>query len=112
MKASKPAGRCTDTHDHLDVGVLSIDVGFGEVREVVQIQEEGSGAVSVDVAALCPGEGGGPVGQPVLWTRSPVFRRQLGRGAAFCIYIVLLRRERNTAHIYYSFFFFARASYN
>lgn len=54
-------------------------------------------------AALCPGEGGRPVGQPVFWTRPPVFRNQLGRGAAFCIYIVLLSRERNIIIMYYWF---------
>lgn len=37
MKASEHAGRCTDTHDHLYVGILSVDVGFGEVGEIVQI---------------------------------------------------------------------------
>lgn len=103
VKASKHTGtgRCTDTHGHLYVGILSIDIGFGEVGEVVQIEEESSRAVPMYVAALCPGEGGRPVGQPVFWTRPPVFRSQLGRGAAFCIYIVLLRRERNIILIYY-----------
>lgn len=28
-------GRCTDTHGHLYVGILSVDVGLGEVGEVV-----------------------------------------------------------------------------
>lgn len=26
-----------DTHGHLNVGILSVDVGFGEVRKVVEI---------------------------------------------------------------------------
>lgn len=60
----------------------------------MQIEEEGSWTVSVHVAALSPGEGGGPVGQTVLRTRSAVSRGQLHRGAALCIDIVLLRRQR------------------
>lgn len=52
----------SDTHGHLDVGILPVDVGLGEVGEVVQVQEEGPGAVPVHAAALSPGEGGGPVG--------------------------------------------------
>lgn len=49
------SGRCTDARSHLDVGILSVDIGLGEVREVVQIQDEGAGAVPVYVAAFCPG---------------------------------------------------------
>lgn len=37
VKASKHTGRCTDTHGHLYVGILSIDIGFREVGEIVQI---------------------------------------------------------------------------
>lgn len=55
-------GRCTDTHGHLYVGILSVDVGLGEVGEVVQVQDERPGAVPVHAAALSPGEGGGPLG--------------------------------------------------
>lgn len=68
VKASKRTSRFADTHGHLYIGILSIDVSFGEVGEVVQIQEESSRAVPVYVAALCPGEGGRPVGQPLLRT--------------------------------------------
>lgn len=53
--------RCTDTHGHLYVGVLPVDVGLGEVREVVQVQEKRPGTVPVHVAALGPGKGGGPL---------------------------------------------------
>lgn len=94
VKASKRTGRCTDTHHHLYVGVLSIEVGFGEVGEIVQIQQEGARTVSVNVAAFGPGQG-----QPVFWTRPAVFRSQLGRGAAFCIYVVLLRRHETEQDI-------------
>lgn len=85
---------CADTRGHLYVGVLAADVGLGEVGEVVQIQEERSGAVPADAAALRPREGGRLVGQPVFWSRSPLLRSQFGRRASFYIDTVLLRRQK------------------
>lgn len=85
---------CTDTRGHLYVGVLAADVGLGEVGEIVEIQEEGSGAVPVYAAAMRPREGGRLVGQPVFWSRSPLLRTQFGRRASFYIDAVLLKRQK------------------
>lgn len=79
---------------HLYVGVLAADVGLGEVGEVVQIQEERSGTVPAYAAPLRPREGGGFVGQPVFWSRSPLLRSQFGRRASLYIDTVLLKRQR------------------
>lgn len=83
-----------DTRGHLYVGVLAADVGLGEVGEIVQIQEEGSGAVPAHAAALPPRQGGRFVGQPLFWSRSPLLSAQFGRRASFHINAVLLQRQK------------------
>lgn len=86
-------GRCTDARIHLDVGILPVDVGLGEVGEVVQVQDKRPRAVPVHVAALSPGEGGGPLGQPLVWTGPPTLSVQLDRRAGLCIYNILQNRR-------------------
>lgn len=83
-----------DTHGHLYVGVLAADVGLGEVGEIVQIQEERSGAVPAYAAPLRPREGGRFVGQPMFGSRSPLLGSQFGRRASFYINAVLLKRQK------------------
>lgn len=90
---------CADTRGHLYVGVLAADVGLGEVGEIVQIQEEGSGAVPACAAPLRPREGGRFVGQPVFWSRPPLLRSQFGRRASFHINTVLLRDRRKVDRV-------------
>lgn len=85
---------CADTRGHLYVGVLAADVGLGEVGEIVEIQEEGSGAVPAYAAALRPREGGRLVGQPMFRSGSPLLGSQFGRRASFYINAVLLERQK------------------
>lgn len=106
VKAWKQRGRCTVTHDHLYVGILSIDISFREVREILQIQDKSPRPIFVDVTASAwrPRQGGGPMGKATLRTRPPgAFRSQLAQWAAFCVYDVLPKGRKDNILLVYWF---------